>query len=91
MTIAKATYTGLPDHVKLKIKYNLLKYGTWADDESVELYINDNIVKVHTFAEGEACSEAEHKDEAVIELKHTDSEIKIEFRTGFDEKSEIWT
>lgn len=33
----------------------------------------------------------EHKDETVVEFPHTDSEITIEFRTGFDEKSEIWT
>jgi hypothetical protein len=33
----------------------------------------------------------EHKDETVIEIVHDSDEIVIEFRTGFDEKSEIWT
>jgi len=91
LTLAKATFDGLPEHKKIKIEYNLLKYGDWKDYETVELYINDNIARIHKFDGGEICSEKEHKDEAVVELIHSDDEITIEFRTGFDEKSEIWT
>jgi len=91
LTVAKGTFKDLPEHKQIRITYDLAKYGTWADNESVELYINDNIVKNHVFATGEVCSEMEHKDVAVVEFPHTDSEIVIEFRTGFDEKSEIWT
>jgi hypothetical protein len=68
LTNAKGTFKDLPTHTKLKIEYNLAKYGTWDDNETVELYINDNIAKIHSFASGEVCSEKEHKDEAVVEL-----------------------
>lgn len=91
LTNAKGVFTDLPAHNKIKISYNLNKYGAWADDETVELYINDNIVKSHFFQGEEECSEMEMKDEAEIELRHDADEITIEFRTGFDEKSEIWT
>jgi len=91
LTVASGHFTGLPAHNKIKISYNLNKYGEWNDDETVELYINDVIVKSHYFEGDSKCSEMEHKDETEIELRHTDDEIVIEFRTGFDEKSEIWT
>jgi len=91
LTSAKGEFAGLPEHKKLKIEYNLGKYGSWSEHESVELYIDDNIVKVHEFAAGEECSEIEHLDETVIEIAHSSPNINIEFRTGFDEKSEIWT
>lgn len=44
LTTAKGTFTDLPEHKQIRITYELAKYGAWKEKESVELYINDNIM-----------------------------------------------
>ena len=68
----------------MKIKYTIVKFGTWSSNEKVELYLDDNFER--DFSSGTSCSNGE-KEIVEFEISHSASTISVDFRTAFEQ---VW-